>query len=719
MKAREVRDAKRKTRRDIKTALSNDFNKYLAEIILNADDSYKRIENAEEDNGVKEIRIHIDRKKRMVTIVDDAEGMTAKEMDEKFGLYGADHAQGDLYQKVRGLFGQGASDVLFACALSKGKAEIKSIKDRRFHTCKFFFKDKKYIQAQSPKTRVREARESLGIKQNGTAVMFELPKEVSIPRKKDIRQRIESFHMFRYILSNPKRRVLLYDGDKEMTLSSKQYSFDQKRSLLKNHPVAFRYEQYEIKGILDLVVNPDKKHDKTHVIVKDERDAVYDNTLFGLEKYPGAHEISGELTIQNLYNILHEKLNDPENPLQILTDTRDGFDQRNDFTKKFFDTVSPVVEQAINKHRSGQDDTSMPLERLKRFKDALKKINEYYNQRMERRIGALSPGSEPPADGLQFARQAVSITEGKRYVLQLFVNANMLEENKPIFVLGNKNPYYAYHPKEIVFDKNEANEKGLVVKSVRLSASSPSDDAVMLEAKQDDYETNAHIKVVEEEMVYPEYGLEFIPANYVFKPNKTGQLKLYVDTDKYPIGTEIDVSFVSQQTLFPDARMYRLEDAHIVQENTALLKIPFMSDKKDIHYTVKASAKDQTAKARIKVREKEKKDEGKSGFLNSIQLVFEDDFWQTSFSEKRGIIYINGNHPINRNIMGDLRQKDPKKPSFSAQQNKYLFELIAIESAKGLVKNEFSDSSVDTPEKILDFLQKEKTAIYGLLMDES
>ena len=41
-----VGQAKRKSKRDLQEPFGNDFNKYIAEIVTNSDDSYKRLEKA-------------------------------------------------------------------------------------------------------------------------------------------------------------------------------------------------------------------------------------------------------------------------------------------------------------------------------------------------------------------------------------------------------------------------------------------------------------------------------------------------------------------------------------------------------------------------------------------------------------------------------------------------------------------------------------------------
>ncbi len=714
-----VTNAPRKTRRDIKNPLSGDFNKYLTEIVLNADDSYKRIESRTDDASTKEIIIDLDRKRREVTVIDYAEGMTAEEMETKFGVYGADHARGTEHETVRGIFGQGASDVLFSCAMSEKKAEIKSIRENRLHTCKFYFKEERVIRAQTQKrATAKPFKAKHGIDENGTVVTFGIPEEVSIPRKKDIRQRLETFYMFRYILADPRRKVILIDDGKRAVLSSKKHMFSRMKPVLSDKEFSFDFEGRTITGTIRLYLNKNKENDGTHVIIKDEREAVYDNTLFELEKYPGAHLISGECVIEGLYHILKEKLEDEKNPLMILTDSRDGFDRRNNFTKRFSESVSPIVKSTIIRVNRQYQHESVSLDRNRRYKDVLRKINDFYKERIAAEIGALSPGLEPPAGGLAFAREAISVTEGKRYVLHLYVNMNLLEPGTAITLEYPDTAAFSVHPPMVTAESEEADENGLLSRSVMIEAHFPTDEPATLRAVSGDHEATVDIRVVKEEVLYPRYGLEFIPKHYHFAFNRTAHLKLYYDTQKYPPGTVVNLTYSSQQELFDREESHELTAGDWLYETTGCLKIPFKSGNRPIHYTVTASTDDYRTKARIKVEQKQEKDKGKRGFLNNIELIFEDSFWQTSLDTASGTLFINGDHPINRAIMGDLHKLDRKSPAFSENQHRYILELIAQESAKHMAENNFSKRSIDSVVDVADFIQSEKTALYRHLQED-
>ena len=133
-----VQDSLRKKKRDIKDALGNDILRYIAELLTNSDDSYRRLENQNIDsNKEKVIYIELKKEKRksadnsdsyVLSVTDNAEGMTLETLERIFGTYGEDNAGGTPLH-ARGIFGQGASDVLRASAKEKRTALIETIKD--------------------------------------------------------------------------------------------------------------------------------------------------------------------------------------------------------------------------------------------------------------------------------------------------------------------------------------------------------------------------------------------------------------------------------------------------------------------------------------------------------------------------------------------------------------------------------------------------------------
>jgi hypothetical protein len=134
-----VQEDPRKSKRDLRKVFNYDFFKIITEIILNADDSYRRLEDSHQINSKQTIKIMFDRDERILTIIDNAEGMSYDDMKRIFSNYGGDHSKYQNHQGVRGLFGQGAGDVLYNAAFSKKIAQIISFKDNQVTKCKFYY----------------------------------------------------------------------------------------------------------------------------------------------------------------------------------------------------------------------------------------------------------------------------------------------------------------------------------------------------------------------------------------------------------------------------------------------------------------------------------------------------------------------------------------------------------------------------------------------------
>ena len=218
-----VKKNKRKLKRDVNKVFSNNLNKILTEIILNADDSYKRLEQVTNDDTVKPIIIDINRKKKVISICDYAEGMSETDIRTIFTDYGGVHNKRQA-SSVRGLFGQGASDVLFYGAQAARLGKIESIKNGEMSICKFIIGDEQKIKVDtvSNKQQIKNFKDKHKIIENGTVVTFGLGDKVSIPYKKNLKHKIESFYMLRYVLSDSKRKVIIqHDKIKEVLDSNK------------------------------------------------------------------------------------------------------------------------------------------------------------------------------------------------------------------------------------------------------------------------------------------------------------------------------------------------------------------------------------------------------------------------------------------------------------------------------------------------------------------
>ena len=172
----------RKKERDRQNALGDNILRYITELVTNSDDSYKRLEskNIEHDSL---IYINLEKERRnegfVLSVTDHAEGMSSERLNKVFLDYAGDNANGDE-SGARGIFGQGASDVLQAAAEERKTAMIETIKDNVASRLKYNIDedqdgdiDVKEIPAQG--SQLKQLRNNLNIPENGTKLSFGIP----------------------------------------------------------------------------------------------------------------------------------------------------------------------------------------------------------------------------------------------------------------------------------------------------------------------------------------------------------------------------------------------------------------------------------------------------------------------------------------------------------------------------------------------------------------
>jgi len=712
-----VKKNKRKTKRDINKVFSNNLNKILTEIILNADDSYKRLESQVNDDSIKTIIIDIKRKDKKIQVIDYAEGLNAEELKDIFSDYGGIHARKNS-GTVRGLFGQGASDVLFFGAQQAKLGKIESIKDDKLHICKFIVGDEQKIKVEtiSKKQRIKGFKERYGIVDNGTIVSFGIGDQVSIPHKSKLKAKIEKFYMLRYVFSDPKRQVIIkHDGIKETVYSD--YLVPKNDDLVFEKQFVFNYESYRLNCHLKLYEDSNADSDEL-VLITDPHNIVYDNTLFGLEELSGANRVRGELIIDGIYDCLNDYLNS-DNPTEILRDSRDGFDQREDFTKKLFSTVKPYVKEQIQTLSSKYDPKQLSMDADKKIKNMLSKINQYYRDLKLEEIGTFEKGEEPPTEGIRFVREKIHITKRKTYGLKMLINANMINKDESIKIDTDDHVALDLVTKQFQVKQEEANEFGLIVKTIILKGKHVNEAPINLEAQSIDYTTSTRVNVVEETIVYPEEGLEFIPKEMRIQPNKTKTLNLYVDTNRFSLGTEIKIERTTRSELFSETEVVKLQKTHLVNEDLGRIPIVFKGGNTGEFHHYKASAEDVRTKALIRIEEPKADKEGLEGLFSGLEGVYDSaGHWQSKYDQKTGKIQINLSHPIHKTIMPSVSKESIAEKKYTEMEYSYIFELVALECSKQIVnimihKNEVKDTIDETHHEI----QKYKTDLYQTIIN--
>lgn len=717
-----VKNAERKEKRAFNKVFGNDILKYLTEIITNSDDSYSRMEAAGliEPDTVCPIYVHVNnsRGSREVYVVDNAEGMNDLDIKKNFEVYGDDTSGGGAGKKVRGLFGQGASDVLFNASLHEKRAEIYAFKDDAYYTCKFRWDENgdKTFHPVSPKlskSQLRQVRSQYNIPHNGTVVRFGLPDQVGVVR--NLGEAISSFYMLRFVLSKPNRDVVLI----EHTAASKKrtplkYTFpvkDASTELLKK-PFSFEFDGETVHGLLELERLVDKTDASMRVLVYDEDNSVYDNTLFGYETYPGADGLHGYLKLEGSSAIIREKLNQ-DRPEEILTDSRDGMDHRHSFYKTLKDIVEPDIQKVLEALSKERGEKSVELSNQKEWKDAFKEINKYFEEELEEEIGGVDAGVQPPSDGLRFGSAGAKLTAGKKYGLKLLINTTLIPTGSQI-TIESSSADLEVSTENITITDSDVEAGPLLVKSVSVVGYEVG-STTELRAVFDQYSTNAYLEVVDKEVHYPKYGLEFWPKSVQLKTEASSSAKLFVDTGKFPLGTFI--SFESELNLVElDSFEVILSSEHLVIDDIARIDLNIRTGNDVGRDAVVAVVGGSRTTLAVNIGDVQTPpDPGSGGFLAGVKIKPDQQFWQTFFDRRDGHININSENNVNKLHLGTAKL-DNFKPDKA--QRRYIAELCANEAAKQLVRRKIEKGKIQSEnyELVLDEIQKEKNKMLGIFI---
>ncbi|HCQ55967.1 MAG TPA: hypothetical protein DIU30_06480 [Clostridiales bacterium] len=723
-----VQDSLRKKKRAIKDALGNDILRYIAELLTNSDDSYRRLENQNIDsNKEKVIYIELKKEKRksadnsdsyVLSVTDNAEGMTLETLERIFGTYGEDNAGGTPLH-ARGIFGQGASDVLRASAKEKRTALIETIKDNS--VSKLYYNMDENLtpiinteKVELSENRLNDYRNNLRIPQNGTKISFGIPANVKFTDKiKDnLAELIAKYPSFRYLLNQDNRKIIyVYEG-KETIISSKEYQFKDENEMVKER-FSFIYEGKSIDCELKLYLNENKKNDETNIIVCDENYSVFDNTMFDFQNYPSAQVVSGELIIKGLYNLCYEHLN-AEEPDAIVRDNRTGFDTKNSFYIKLNKEIAPKIQEVLNEN--GKENKVTNLGNNKKFNEALKKLNKY----MQKELNDVIPGGpgtskEPPLEGIKFARNSASITIGKQYTLKLYINSNMISSEDKISIIC-EDSCIEVTPDMIDYNEDEI-DNGLVIKNISIKALECTTDSAIIQAKVNNYLATIAIDVIDLDIHYPENGLEFYPNEISLAYNKSHSLKLYVDTNVIPLKSRIEIKCDGLEI---NNNIVTFDEDNLLNDEVAMLEIITTGGKVNESYEVIANYVDLTTEALITLIEPSRNENNGGGLIAGFKLEPNKNMsYQAYFNPHDHIIYINTENPINLRIMGDMSDKNPNKPSFTTEQIKYLCDIISSQAASLLVKRKnvkngeinFDDFE-DAVEQVQNLVQEHKNNIY-------
>ena len=727
-----VKDAFRKRERDLKESLKKDLVSYISEILTNADDSYRRLENTgfipRDEIKVILIEIKEDRRKKgefVVSITDQAEGMSEDELRKKFKDYGADKAEGQLH--TRGLFGQGASDVLFNAASEQRTAMIESIKDGKLTKARFNYnknssnlKEVEFDPIQLKGSQFENMRQALGIFQNGTKVTFGIPKRVRY-NPRTLVEEIQSYPFFKFLLMSKNRKIILkQEGELvETKLTSEAYQLIEKPLLKKDFELI--YKNYKLKSTLTLW-SIDKKLIKHDILVIDEHQIIYDNHFFGYDTQPKAKNLTGFLEIKDLYKVLRDELN-AEDPIAIITDNRKGFDTSQDFYQILKSQIVKIINPKLD--QIGEDISEVDITANKKINELLKKLNTYFIKNMPEEIpySGKEKGIYPPEEGLAFVRNEMSLTVSKKYMIVLLINSRLISDVETIKLRTEDSDIIGISQIEVSFKKEEENPFGLVKKTFLIEAKKFSKTATKIIAESKTHSCQALIRTIEYEIHYPIDGIEFYPNRMRHKPGKNHIGNLYVDKAFFKT-TETILIRSDEPYVIIDNSAIHLNESDFVNSGIAVFKINFSGGELGDRFKVIATIEKTSANLNVEIKEPSKREnDGNLGLISSIKFHsdYENIHEQARYTKTDKVLLINRVNPINKTMLSNINfLKDMN--TISLKQLNYLLDLCAFHGALQIL--EYQIVHGDFVFNKNDFLQFEKklyqvkTEIFELIKNE-
>ena len=666
--------------------------KTLTELITNSDDSYKRLLLCDDCKcrlpekefcnrvcpqcGGKlitvagEILVVYDIRERKFQVVDHAEGLTDAEMEEKFNEYGADIAGRTKATPERGLFKQGLAQVLF----TQKYGNVKSVKESISYICKYI-KDSRggtkkrkrgFVIDSGPKVN-RELRKAWNIPQrNGTVVEFVLRDDIQKPRPEKLYEKLCNFFMLRKIIFDPNRQVkfrVIRRGRQQAekllrpnTPTEEKLLSRRKLQLTYEHysPVEIEAEVYENKT--DLVQwERGIEEREGGLLIFDDKDRVYDLTLFKFDKFPDARKLYGNVRLNGAYEIIKDRLDNYYE--EVVLESRDGLNPKHPFYEALCNVIEPWLEPIVKEQgkRKAAEQDSLSIESKKRQAKAFKILNKLYKELTEEiNIVGPEPGPEepPPKNGLEFVRSQIKMTVEKKYGLILRIDTDIIPIDTEI-ILKSNNQHIKARPLSFILSEKAYR----VLSKTVVIYGTKSKELGVVTATAGEKKTEVLVEVIAEEIFMPPDAMAFYPNRFCAYSGRRSYLNLYAKTTQIRLGSIINLRSYNSQIML-ETEQVKLDSGSIVAEEIAKLQVAFTGYGIGQKGEIQATYLDHAASVEVIVVSKilpPPKPKGK--FSGDWRYESLGRNVRTEYDPRTGDILVNSDHPINRKYLGQYAKK--------------------------------------------------------------
>lgn len=693
-------------RRQFLKAVGKSIPKILTELITNSDDSYKRMKNQNDPrvaySTFGSIEITADRKKHVIRVTDQAQGISGNEMKEKFVWYGSDSDDRSKGVQTRSLFGKGLRDVLF----TQKVGFVKSIKNGVSYTAKFYWGKSKDSDVQQPIININRGprvndklRASWGIYDNGTLVEFRCREDISFPLHETLLEKVNNFYMLMKINRNPERTVFLKTIDKSKKEEKDRLKYElPKGDLILAKELLMEFEDHDFSVDLRILrckgnlIQGGLGYEQREggLLLLDEDDNVLDLTLFGFDTDPSASKLFGEIRINGVGSFIRAKLNSKQ-PEEILNETREGLVKSHKFYRTLAKLINPILEPIVREEeRLSRSKGEFSDETIRRHKDAMEILNKLYKELVGKTTSGDGFQGKSPflPDFISFIKPETTITEQVVTPIALLINCMTIKNGAVINITTNLEELSAI-PEELIVEHSKAKE-GLLIKILHLKGSK----AMVLgsvKAQVLNHSTQIDVSVVEKSIFYPQGGIEFNPMQLRLPEGKRRKLRLYIDCSKVPLNSLINFSCDSKNFRISTEKVQFTEDMKISSE-IGLAITGLSGHGIGQETTIKATSGSHTAIASAIVVSKKKRDpptEHGGRFKPPKFTDIPNLKVQTWLRTNDGTILINLLDPTNKEYFGDYPYK-------AADVNPYcqarLADLVLDECLNEIVSNAWGKS---------------------------
>lgn len=665
----ELQFATRQVRRTFERAIGKNVVKILTELITNSDDSYRRIEQHEAGrrnlagDEPRPILILFERGRRRIAVVDNAEGLTDQEMQQRFVTYGQDSSDRSRGFRTRSLFGKGLRDVLF----TQHNGQVKSIKGDHLFNCRFKWRDaagneRPVIDIRPPARVTPDIREALRIPDAGTHVEFVLRDDVPNPQPDRLQEALSRFYMLRMINSSPHREVVMLVQGRGGSLEERHLGYR-----FPNWEIQERFEdrlttdlnsQVRVEGEIGVCAEEMTQGEVGYadreggLLVLDEDDAVLDLHLFGFDEDPAARRIAGILRLIGAGEYIRTKLNLRE-PEEVLTETRDGFDKQHPFYRQLQVAIRPHLEPVVGRLRKLGPTPQVNLsERTRRrHQEALDILNQLASEMLGKQAPVpIVPVNRliPPAEGIAFVNPHITIRSGIITPCALLINMGLVSPTDTV-QLTSTSPDIRVQPAALSL-AGESDAGAVTVKIVRLASESPGVTAhVTATWKQ----VNAQLEVTctGRDVITPVNGLEFEREAYSVRIRARRSLRLFVDAATIPVGSEI-LWLAERQAVELSVPRISFKESDLITPKVGCIEANVIGKALVRDVIVSATCREYSAGTKVSVVKRTREDSSRGGLFRGYKFQPLERKVQTQFTPD-GYILINTKDPVNFRYFGD------------------------------------------------------------------